>query len=69
MGKNEKVPTDDLLRLSIYYGFLLRLCNTCWANKKGHGKKSVEYIRRRVFSKKDSFSSLEEAKEYLRQEL
>lgn len=69
VGKNEKVPTDDLLRLSIYYGFSYRFCNTSRANEKGHVERSVEYVRRRVFSKKDSFLSLEEAKEYLRQEL
>lgn len=69
VGKNEKKPTDDLLKLSIYYNFVFRFCNTSQAHEKGHVEKSVEYIRRRVFSKKDSFSSLQEAKEYLRGEL
>ncbi|MEI7616259.1 MAG: IS21 family transposase [Actinomycetota bacterium] len=69
VGKNEKEPTDDLLKLSIYYNFKFRFCNASQAHEKGHVEKSVEYIRRRVFSKKDSFLSLQEAKEYLRQEL
>jgi hypothetical protein len=36
---------------------------------KGHIERSVEYIRRRVFSKRDSFPSMDEARQYLRQEL
>jgi len=59
----------DLLKLSTYYNFRFRFCNTAKGNEKGHIEKSIEYIRRRVFSKKDTFSSLEKAREYLRQEV
>ena len=69
VGRNEKKPTDELLKLSIYYNFKFRFCNTGQAHEKGHVEKSIEYIRRRVFSKRDSFSSLDEARQYLRQEL
>jgi hypothetical protein len=37
--------------------------------KKDTPKKSIGYIRRRVFSKRDSFSSLDKARRYLREEL
>ena len=69
VGRSDKRPTEDLLKLSTYYNFRFRFCNTAKGNEKGHVEKSIEYIRRRVFSKKDTFSSLEEAREYLRQEL
>ena len=69
VGRSDKRPTEDLLKLSTYYNFRFRFCNTAKGNEKGHVEKSIEYIRRRVFSKKDTFSSLEEAREYLRKEL
>lgn len=69
VGKNNKKPTDELLKLSIYYNFKFRFCNIGQAHEKGHIEKSIEYIRRRVFSKRDNFLSLDEARQYLREEL
>lgn len=69
VGKNYKKPTDELLKLSIYYNFNFRFCNIGAGNEKGHIERSVEYIRRRVFSKRDSFPSMDEARQYLGQEL
>ncbi len=69
VSRTEKEPTEDLLKLSLYYGFKYRFCNTRRGNEKGHVERSVEYIRRKVFSKKDEFQSLDEANEYLRMEL
>lgn len=69
VGKNYKKPTDDLVKLSIYYNFKFRFCNAGQAHKKGHIERTVEYIRRRAFSKGDSFSSMDEARQYLREEL
>ncbi len=63
----EKEPTEALLNLSMYYGFQFRLCNIGRGNEKGHVEKSVEYVRRKAFSAKDSFSSVQEANEYLAQ--
>lgn len=68
-GKSQKKPTDELLKLSIYYNFNFRFCNGGCPNEKGHVEKSVEYIRRKVFSKRDEFDSYEQARAYLRQEL
>jgi len=65
VSRTEKEPTEDLLKLSIYYGFKYRFCNARRGNEKGHVEKSVEYVRRKAFSKKHSFKSLEEANNYL----
>ena len=69
VGKNFKKPTDELLKLSIYYNFKFRFCNVGQAHEKGHVEKSIEYIRRKVFSKRDSFLSLDQSRQYLREEL
>ena len=69
VSKTEKIPTDDLLKISMYYGFKYRFCNARRGNEKGHVERSVEYIRRKVFSKRDKFKTLEEANKYLEKEL
>ncbi len=65
VSKTEKMPTEDLLKLSIYYGFKHRFCNARRGNEKGHVEKSVEYVRRKAFSKKDTFENIDEANKYL----
>jgi transposase len=67
VGRSEKEPTEALLKLSIYYGF--RFTNTYQAHEKGHVERSVEYLRRKIFSKRDTFSSVEEARQYFKREL
>ncbi len=69
VSKTEKEPTEDLLKLSLYYGFRYRFCNNYKGNEKGHVERSVEYIRRKVFSNRDAFASLEEANQYLQERL
>jgi len=62
----EGEPTDALLQLSLYYGFKFRFCNPNSGNEKPHVERSVEYVRRKAFSSKDEFDSLEEINEHLR---
>ena len=69
VGRNQRQPTDALLKLSIYYGFSFRFTNIAKPNEKGHVEKSVEFIRRKVFSKRDKFDSYEHARQYLKEEL
>ena len=69
VGKSEKEPTEALLKLSLYYGFRFRFTNTYQAHEKGHVERSVEYLRRKIFSKYDSFTSLNEARDYFQREL
>ena len=67
VGLTEKEPTTALTELSIYYGFKYRFCNVRSGNEKGHVERSVEYVRRRVFSgpECDRFDTLAEANKFL----
>lgn len=69
VGKNEKEATDDLIKLSMYYGFKYRFCNVCKGNEKGHVERGIEFIRRKVFSSRSNFKTLEEANEFLQDKL
>ena len=69
VGPTEKLANDDLVKLSLYYGFNYRFCNVRRGNEKGKVEKGIEFIRRRVFSQKDTFSSLKEANQYLAERL
>ncbi|UZW14478.1 IS21 family transposase [Clostridium pasteurianum] len=65
IGHTEKEPTDALLKLSLYYKFRFRFCNAYSGNEKGHVERSVEFIRRKAFSRERTFISLNEANAYL----
>jgi hypothetical protein len=65
VGHTEKEASAGLLKLSIYYHFSFRFCNVRKGNEKGHVERSVEYIRRKAFARKDKFSSLAQANDYL----
>lgn len=54
--------------LSAFYGFQIRLCNPRKGNEKGHVERSVEVVRRKVFSLHDSFDSFVQANEHLQTE-
>ncbi|SFI41371.1 Homeodomain-like domain-containing protein [Tindallia magadiensis] len=69
VSRTQKEATEDLLKLSLYYGFRYRFCNVCKGNEKGHVERSIEYIRRKAFSKRDTFDSLEQANQYLKETL
>jgi len=61
----EKVATDDLLKLSSYYGFSVRFCNVRRGNEKGHVERSVEYLRRKAFCSEYRFDQLSDANRHL----
>ena len=65
VGRQEKEPTEGLLRLSMYYQFSFRFCNVMRGNEKEHVERSVEYIRRKAFGLRDEFDSREQANAYL----
>ena len=67
VGLNEKEPTKALTELSIYYGYTFRFANIACGNEKGHVERSVEYVRRKVFSGPgcDKFDTLEDANRFL----
>ena len=61
VGRNEKEATIALKQLSTYYGFRYRFCNIRKGNEKGHVERSVEYVRRKSFSRCWTFESESEA--------
>ncbi len=61
----DKKPTEALLKMSCYYQFDYRFCNARKGNEKGHVERSVEYVRRKAFGRKDEFDSLSAANEHL----
>lgn len=65
VGKQEKEPTQALLRLRGHYQYIHRFCNAYRGNEKGHVERSVEYIRRKAFGLTDSFESIELAQKKL----
>ncbi len=64
-GRTEKHPTTALTNLAGWFQFRWRFCNVRRGNEKGHVERSVEFIRRKAFSVRDEFESLEQAQEYL----
>lgn len=69
VGRNEKEATEDLVKLSMYYGFKYRFCNVAKGNEKGHVEKGIEYVRRKAFSFKNDFDTIEEANIHLENKL
>jgi len=65
-GKQEKKPTQTLIQMSVFYGFKFRFCNAYKGNEKGGVERSVEYLRRKVFSYNNQFGSIEDAKSFLK---
>lgn len=68
-GRNEKEATEDLIKISLYYGFKYRFCNTKSGNEKGHVERGVEFVRRKAFSVNYEFDSIEEANKHLEEKL
>jgi transposase len=69
VGRNEKEATEDLIKISLYYGFKYRFCNVAKGNEKGHVEKGIEYVRRKTFSSITDFDTLEEANAHLQKKL
>lgn len=69
IGKTEKELNEDLVKMSIYYGFDINVTNCFSGNEKGHVEGSVKIIRNHVFAKNYEFNTLEDAQEYLNSQL
>ena len=41
VGPSEKEATEDLVKLSLYYGFKYRFCNAYRGNEKGYEKQMI----------------------------
>lgn len=69
IGRNEKELNEDLIKMSIYYGFNINVTNCFSGNEKGHVEGSVKIIRNHVFAINYEFQHLEDAEEYLNSQL
>lgn len=69
LGKNEKVLNEDLIKMSLYYGFDINVTNAFSGNEKGHVEGSVKLIRQEIFAGKYKFRSEVDVKEYLNHKL
>jgi hypothetical protein len=69
IGRNEKELNEDLIKMSIYYGFDINVTNCFSGNEKGYVENSVKLLRNEIFAKNYSFNSLDDAKEFLHSQL
>ena len=69
IGRNEKELNENLVKMSVYYGFKINVTNCFKANEKGHVEKSVDIVRNQIFAERLSFNSLEDAQEYANSQL
>lgn len=64
-----KELNQQLVQMSLYYGFDIITTNAYSGNEKGSVERSVEVIRKRLFTKKYKFDSFEQAQQHLRDKL
>lgn len=64
IGRNEKELNEDLLKMSMYYGFRINVTNCFKGNEKGHVESSVKILRNQIFADNWQFNSLEDAQQY-----
>ena len=69
LGRSDKVLNDNLLKLSLYYGFDINVTNCFSGNEKGHVEGSVKIIRNKVFALNYKFKTFDEACNYLNSKL
>ena len=69
IGRNEKELNEDLIKMSIYYGYEINVTNCFSGNEKGHVEGSVKIIRNHVFATNYEFNSFEDAQCYLNSQL
>ena len=64
IGKNDKELSEDLVKMSMYYGFKINVTNCFSGNEKGSVEKSVDVLRSEIFAANWQFLSLDDAREY-----
>jgi len=69
IGKSEKELNEDLVKMSVYYGFRINVTNCFKGNEKGHVESSVKVLHNQIFADKWTFNSLEDAQEYANSQL
>ena len=69
IGKSEKELNQDLVKMSLYYGFDINVTNAFSGNEKGYVEGSVKYLRNKIFAENYKFPSEEVAIEYMESQL
>lgn len=69
IGKNEKELNEDLVKMSLYYGFKINVTNAFSGNEKGYVEGSVKYLRNKIFAENYKFNSEEAAIQYMESQL
>ena len=69
IGKNKKELNEDLVKMSLYYGFDINVTNAFSGNEKGYVEGSVKYLRNKIFAENYKFPSEEAAIEYMESQL
>ena len=69
IGKNEKELNEDLVKMSIYYGFSINVTNCFSGNEKGTVEKAVDVLRTELFAVNYRFNTLDDAQEYVKSRL
>ena len=69
IGKNEKELNEDLIKMSMYYGFEINVTNAFSVNEKGYVEGSVKYLRNKIFAENYKFPTEEAAIEYMESQL
>ena len=69
IGKNKKELNEDLVKMSMYYGFDINVTNAFSGNEKGYVEGSVKYLRNKIFAMNYKFNSEESAIEYMESQL
>jgi hypothetical protein len=64
IGKNEKELNEDLVKMSVYYGFEINVTNCFKGNEKGHVESSVKILRNQIFADAWAFNSIDDAQQY-----
>ena len=69
IGRNEKELNPQLLKMSLYYDYVINVTNCYKGNEKGTVENAVRWIRNKVFSIRYEFDSFQQAAEYLQEKL
>jgi len=64
IGKNEKELNEDLIKMSVYYGYKINVTNCFSGNEKGTVEKSVDVLRVELFAVNYTFNTLDDAQVY-----
>jgi len=64
IGKNEKELNEDLVKMSVYYGFKINVTNCFSGHEKGSVEKSVDVVRTELFAVNYTFNTLDDAQVY-----